>query len=114
MYNNKPHRTPYRTLHRKHHTTSQRKPTAKTIIGVVHAEWCGHCIQLMNNNWKTIEKKFNNDNSIKVISIEESDNSQTRINEINNTYLKNSPDKLTVDGYPTIFKITNKKSSDKN
>ena len=97
----------YNTTRKKHHIKHQPKPTAKTIIGVVHANWCGQCTSLMPN-WIDMKDQLRNMNTITVLSIEESENSQSRINHINSTYLKNSHQKLQVDGYPTIFKITNK------
>ena len=91
-------KTPYRV-------SNIHKPTNQTIIGVVYANWCASCQSLMPD-WLKIENNLKNVNHIKVFSIEETD-SQTQINTINNTYLQNSMDKLTVNGYPTIFKITN-------
>ena len=102
MYN-----TSHRKRYKKSHNKSRHTPTTKTIIGVVHAHWCGQCTSLMPN-WMDMKDQLRNVNTITVLSIEESENSESRIKDINNTHLKNSHQKLQVDGYPTIFKITNK------
>lgn len=88
-----------------YHNTNVQNSTNKIIIGVVHANWCGQCTILMPE-WIKMTSELKNVNTIVVLSIEETD-SQIEINKINNTYLKNSIEKLVVNGYPTIFKITN-------
>lgn len=88
-----------------YHNTNVRNSTNKIIIGVVHANWCGQCTILMPE-WIKMTSELKNVNNIVVLSIEETD-SQNEISKINNTYLKNSIEKLVVNGYPTIFKITN-------
>lgn len=90
------------------------------IIGKVTAEWCGHC-QSLQPKWDTMENEIinecspmsesNNDfyldnrnNKIQFYKID-SNNQEDPIRKINDTYLLNSNEKLTVNGYPTIFKI---------
>lgn len=90
------------------------------IIGKVTAEWCGHC-QNLQPKWDIMEKEIinecspiresdndfyldKNNNKIEFYKID-SENQEEPIRKINDTYLLNSNEKLTVNGYPTIFKI---------
>lgn len=71
-----------------------------TIIGLVHAEWCGHCKEL-KPKWDEMKSKINPSQShIEIKEVEESD---TRgISE-----LKQNHSSLEINGgYPTIFKIS--------
>lgn len=74
-----------------------------TIIGLVHAEWCGHCKEL-KPKWDEmkheLQKQINPSQSpIEIKEVEESD---TRgISE-----LKQNHSSLEINGYPTIFKIS--------
>jgi len=85
--------------------TTTPQPLNTQIIGLVHANWCGQCTSLMPE-WHKMKVDLQNINNMKVLTIEEA-NSQPQIDDINNTYLKHFSNKLEVNGYPTIFKITN-------
>lgn len=90
------------------------------IIGKITADWCGHC-QHLQPKWEIMEKEIinecspiqglnnemyldNRNNKIQFYKIN-SENQEEPIQNLNNTYLLNSTEKLTANGYPTIFKI---------
>jgi thiol-disulfide isomerase/thioredoxin len=93
------------------------KPTAIVphnntfVIGKIYAEWCGHCTALApkwNKLTKILRKKIPKRQLI--ISNIESENVETGLSTLNQSYLSNSDEKVAVqDGYPTIFKIVNNK-----
>ena len=71
----------------------------RTIIGLVHAEWCGHCKEL-KPKWDEMKSKINPSQShIEIKEVEESDTAE--ISE-----LKQNHSSLEINGYPTIFKIS--------
>jgi thiol-disulfide isomerase/thioredoxin len=77
-----------------------------SIIGLIFANWCGHC-QSLKPHWLNMKKtlssnpKFRNQ-SCKVIEIEDSDKDKDKkIAQINATV---NGTKLVANGYPTIFK----------
>ena len=86
----------------------------KLLIGLVYAEWCGHCIETLpkwNKMQQNIKKRLADmpelEIEFKKISGGVPDSKQDEeVAEINNKYLGgNSNEKLKVDGYPTIFRI---------
>jgi len=81
------------------------------VIGKIYADWCGHCTALApkwNKLTKILRKKIPKRQL--VISSIESENVETGLSTLNQTYLSNSDAKVAVqDGYPTIFKIVNNK-----
>jgi thiol-disulfide isomerase/thioredoxin len=93
------------------------KPTAIVpdnntfVIGKIYANWCGHCTALApkwNKLTKILRKKIPKRQL--VISSIESENVDTGLSTLNQTYLSNSDEKVAVQGgYPTIFKIVNNK-----
>jgi thiol-disulfide isomerase/thioredoxin len=79
------------------------------VIGKIYATWCGHCTALApkwNKLTKILRKKIPKRHLI--ISNIESENVETGLSTLNQTYLYNSDEKVSVQGgYPTLFKITN-------
>jgi thiol-disulfide isomerase/thioredoxin len=77
----------------------------KTLVGKIFANWCDYC-QMIANDWKTMKSNLaKKGGSFEFAEIEQQ-NESTGIETINNTYLKNSPTKLSLQGgYPTLFKI---------
>jgi hypothetical protein len=75
------------------------------IIGKIYSTGCIHCIN-MGPAWNNLKIKINKIHSGKVhfIEIEASENQDHQINEINQRYVTGN-NKLTANGYPTIFKI---------
>jgi len=96
---------------------STPKPTAVVprkntfVIGKIYADWCGHCRDLApkwNKLTKLLRKKIPKRHL--VISNIESENVETGLSTLNQTYLSNSDQHVAVQGgYPTIFKIVSNK-----
>ena len=71
------------------------------IVGKVYADWCGHCKSL-KPEWKKLKTMTPKDR-VQFIEIEESEAAKRL------QFEKKTKRSLTVNGYPTIFKIhTNK------
>lgn len=68
-----------------------------TIIGLVHAEWCGHC-QELKPKWDVMRTRLQKTPSIEIKEVEVSDT-------IGLSNLKETHPSLEINGYPTIFKI---------
>ena len=79
----------------------EKKPV---IIGLVHANWCGHCQHLMpewNKMEDNISKNSKLNNKCKIIKIE-----SEHVNEELPKYAEMTKQKnIQVEGYPTIFMI---------
>jgi len=88
-----------------------RKNGGKTsgiiTIGLIYANWCGHC-QALKPEWKKMKNNVMKNPSYKkgmykFMEIEESDKMKDeKINSMNK-YIKGS--KLAANGYPTVFKV---------
>lgn len=74
----------------------------KIIIGKVYANWCGHC-QSLNPEWDKMKLLLRKNPNIQFVEIEEMQKQKF------NNFKKKFP-QLEVNGYPTIFKINNKKN----
>jgi thiol-disulfide isomerase/thioredoxin len=74
------------------------------IVGLVHANWCGHCQHLMpewNKMEDSISKNSKLNNKCKIIKIE-----SEHVNEELPKYAEMTKNKnIPVEGYPTIFMI---------
>ena len=89
----------------KHHNVvpmhAEKKPV---IVGLVHANWCGHCQHLMpewNKMEENVSKNPKLNNKCKIIKIE-----SEHINKELPKYAKMTQQKnIPVQGYPTIFMI---------
>jgi len=65
-------------------------------LGLVHADWCGHC-NAFKPEWEIVEKKLENNPNINTIKINDKDENKAEI-------MKNIDPTLVAEGYPTIFK----------
>ena len=93
--------------------TALVKPEDILVVGVIHADWCGHCIHLMGDKearnfkptiWKNAKKHIlaKKPKKVEVVFIEiESKELHTVETLVNEKYHV----KLTSKGYPTLFKI---------
>jgi len=80
------------------------------VIGVLHANWCGHCQTLMPK-WKDFKQQMMSDSKYNtkyhIIDIEDSDSQKDhKMNQLN-IKINDKNIKLSADGFPTIFKINN-------
>lgn len=102
----------HRNRRSNRHIAKQRTHNSNSdkgvIVGLIFANWCGHC-QSLKPHWQNMKKslatnpKFRNQ-GCKVIEIEDSDsNKDKKIAQINATI---KGPKLVANGYPTIFKKT--------
>jgi len=88
-----------------------RNPVRMVTIGLVYANWCGHC-QALKPEWKKMKNNIMKTPSYKrgaykFIEIEDSDKlKQQKMNNVN-SMIKGG--KLSADGYPTLFKVQNSK-----
>ena len=77
------------------------------VVGKIYAEWCGYCIALQPE-WEKMKTQLGG----KTVIFKEikSNDIDSGIKDINETYLNKSDKKLELEGgYPTIFKIKNGK-----
>jgi hypothetical protein len=84
-----------------------KKNSGIITIGLIYANWCGHC-QSLKPEWKKMKHNVMKTPSYKkgmykFMEIEESDKMKdAKINKMNN-YIHG--EKLAANGYPTVFKI---------
>ena len=77
-------------------TSKRAKPVV--TVGLIYASWCGHC-QALKPEWKKMKKG----KKCHFIEIEDSDRQKDlKIANINKRLIG---EKLSVSGFPTIFKI---------
>lgn len=103
---------PRRTLkHRKHkrHTYNnhlQKTTHPKIQVGVLRAEWCGHC-KALRPEWDAMEDEINHShdkNKYHIYAIEDNDTEKNvKIAKINSSLRPDN--QLEFRGYPTIFRI---------
>lgn len=102
------HKKLHKNLHKNLHKKSRKFNNNKNqvIVGLVHAEWCGHCQQLMPE-WKIMEENISTDSKLnkkcKIVKIE----SQYVDAELPKYAKMTKERNIPVEGYPTIFLIKN-------
>jgi len=73
------------------------------VVGLIHANWCGHCQQLMPK-WEEMKKRITVPHEI--MEIEDSDPlKQEKIDGLNKRIQGDR--EISVSGYPTVFRIGN-------
>jgi len=80
-----------------------------TIFGLIHADWCGHCQALMPE-WNKMKGGMETRDLEKMVEIEAGEDSaikEEKMKKINDQIA--GGDKLSENGYPTIFKVSDKK-----
>ena len=73
------------------------------IFGLIHAKWCGHC-QMLMPEWEKMRKMMGENHDIREIEDGDQDKDQ-KISEINTKITGDK--KLSINGFPTIFKVEN-------
>ena len=87
-------------LSRKHRNTVRKSKSAITV-GLIYANWCGHC-QHLKPEWKKMKKGMRGTNC-HYLEIEDADHHKDRKIAHVNSILKTG--KLEANGYPTVFKV---------
>ena len=85
--------------HKHRHTV--RKSKSAVTVGLIYANWCGHC-QALKPEWKRMKKGMRGMNC-HYLEIEDADPHKVRKIAHVNSRLKKG--KLEANGYPTVFKI---------
>jgi thiol-disulfide isomerase/thioredoxin len=97
-------KTKSKTIKKQH---KKQHNTPRAVVGLVHANWCGHCQHLMPE-WNKMENNIKNDPKL---------NTKCNIVKIESEHVNNElpkyenmiNEKIPVEGYPTIFLIKNKR-----
>jgi len=91
----------------KHTKNTIKRQSAKpVIIGLVYANWCGHC-QALKPEWDMFKKNLKMDkklaNKCGIFEVEDADTMKDiKIKKISK---KVNGGEVRVDGFPTLFKI---------
>ena len=87
--------------------TRKRHKHKPVIIGLVYAEWCGHCKSL-KPEWEAfksaVKKDHNLSNKCGIFEVEDSDSMKSVKLSKMNKKLKGG--EIQVNGFPTLFKIS--------
>lgn len=86
--------------------TKKRHSAKPVIIGLIYANWCGHC-QALKPEWNTFKKNLKMDKKLAskcgIFEVEDSDSMKDiKIKKLNK---KLRGGEVSVDGFPTLFKI---------
>ena len=95
------------TVHRKSRKTNHKtRKNIETpiIVGVIHANWCGHCQALMPK-WRVFKNELKHSKKVTIIDIEDSDSKKDAKMARLNVKINDKSVKLQANGFPTIFKI---------
>jgi hypothetical protein len=99
--------------------TNSKTHSKKILVGKIHADWCGHCVNL-KPEWENMKRllKMNMGRDLKHVVVEFVDIGDTEenkkrgktvdkmIEEFNEQHMSDHEHKLELDGgYPTIFKL---------
>jgi thiol-disulfide isomerase/thioredoxin len=91
----------------KYHRGTEKHRSSKPItIGLVYAEWCGHC-QALKPDWKKLKDTLSKNKKINIFELEDSDtNKESKLKSVGK---KTHGGSIQVNGFPTLFKILNGK-----
>lgn len=96
----------HRYTRKNNHNKTEKNHNGLIIIGLIHANWCGHC-QALKPEWKKMKyniMKSPSRSSYRFMEIEDSDKAKDYKINVINSKLKGG--KLEVNGFPTIFKVS--------
>jgi thiol-disulfide isomerase/thioredoxin len=96
-----PHR---KTRKQTRKNKKQKLGGGKIIVGLIHAEWCGHCQTLMPK-WAEMVSQIEKNKKYKIVQFEDSNPNKDSIISDINSKLNETSEKLSADGFPTIFKV---------
>lgn len=103
---NKTHNKRHKKLNKNNNNKQQDNTTKQVTVGLVHANWCGHCQHLMPE-WNKMEHNIKNDQKLNkkcdIVKIE-SENISNELPKYENMI----NEKIPIEGYPTIFLIKNR------
>jgi len=87
--------------------TKKRHSSKPTIIGLIYANWCGHC-QALKPEWDMFKKNLKMDKKLAskcgIFEVEDGDSMKDM--KIKKISKKVKGGELSVDGFPTLFKIS--------
>ena len=91
----------------KYHRGTEKHKSSKPItIGLVYAEWCGHC-QALKPEWQKLKNTLSSNKKFNIFELEDSDvNKESKLKSIGK---KTHGGSIQVNGFPTVFKIFNGK-----
>ena len=91
----------------KYHRGTEKRRSSKPItIGLVYAEWCGHC-QALKPDWKKLKDTLSKNKKFNIFELEDSDtNKESKLKSVGK---KTHGGSIQVNGFPTLFKILNGK-----
>ena len=89
-----------------HRGTEKRKSSKPVTIGLVYAEWCGHCKSL-KPIWKELKHAVSPSKNFNIFELEDSDkNKEAKLKSVSK---KINGGSLQINGFPTLFTILNGK-----
>jgi len=89
-----------------HRGTEKQKSSKPVTIGLIYAEWCGHC-QTLKPEWKKLKQVLSPSKKFNIFELEDSDaNKKTKLKSVSK---KIDGGSIQVNGFPTLFKICNGK-----
>ena len=104
MVNTRHHRKTYGKHRNAKVHNKTKKNASSTIVGVVHAHWCGHCQELMPK-WKLFKNELKHNKNITVLDIEDGDPRKDHKLSRLNVKINDKSVRIQANGFPTIFKI---------